>query len=206
MGSSPIARPSSSRVFALVLAGGQARRMGGGDKALLDVGGRPMLARVLDALATEATAVAISANGDPARFAAYGVPVLGDGDFLGCGPLAGVLAGLDWAAWQGGDVLLTVPGDTPFVPAGLAGALAPAPCCASSAGRVHPLVALWPASARTALRRVLSEPGSRGARWFADSIGMRAVEFATGAGDPFLNINTEADLAVARAITDGPYS
>lgn len=180
--------------------------MGGGDKALLDVGGRPMLARVLDALATEAAVVAISANGDPARFAAYGVPVLGDRDFLGCGPLAGVLAGLDWAAGRGGDVLLTVPGDTPFVPPGLAAALAPAPCCASSAGRVHPLVALWPVSVRAALRGVLSEPGPRNARRFADGIGMRVVEFATAEGDPFLNVNTEADLTVARAIADGAYT
>ncbi|MGA9866360.1 MAG: NTP transferase domain-containing protein, partial [Acetobacteraceae bacterium] len=109
MGSSPIARPNSLAIFGLALAGGEARRMGGGDKPLLEVGGRPMLIRVLDALAAEAAEVAISANGDPARFAAYGRPVLGDGAFIGCGPLAGVLAGLDWAFSQGGQVLLTVP-------------------------------------------------------------------------------------------------
>ncbi len=178
--------------------------MGGGDKPLLEVGGRPMLARVLDALAAEAAGVAISANGDPARFAAYGCPVLGDGAFIGCGPLAGVLAGLDWAAAQGGQALLTVPGDTPFVPAGLAATLAPAPSCARSAGRVHPLVALWPVAVREELRSMLSTPAPRGARRFAARIGMREVEFAAEAGDPFLNVNTKADLAAARAIVRPP--
>jgi len=180
--------------------------MGGGDKPLLEVGGRPMLARVLDALAAEAAGVAISANGDPARFAAYGRPVLGDGAFIGCGPLAGVLAGLDWAFAQGGQVLLTVPGDTPFVPAGLAVALAPAPACARSAGRLHPLVALWPVAVRDELRSMLSTPAPRDARRFAERIGMREVDFAADAGDPFLNVNTEADLAAARAIAGDSYS
>ncbi len=186
-------------LFALALAGGGARRLGGGDKPLLEVGGRPMLARVLERLAAEAEFVAISANGDPARFADYGAPVLADGAFTGRGPLAGVLAGLDWAARHRGRALLTVPGDTPFVPAGLAAALAPAPACAASAGRRHPLVALWPISIRDELRRVLSVPGSRSAGRFAEAIGMRQVVFSAEPRDPFLNVNTQADLTAARA-------
>ncbi len=191
------------RLFGLALAGGAARRMGGGDKPLLDVGGQRMLEHVLARLSAEAEAVAISANGDPARFAAFGLPVLDDGAFAGQGPLAGVLAGLDWAARLGGEMLLTVPGDSPFVPAGLAAALAPAPACAASGGRAHFLVALWPVSRRDQLRGLLSAGGPRSVGGFAASIGMRRVDFPNSTGDPFLNVNTQQDLAAARAIAKG---
>lgn len=176
--------------------------MGGGDKPLLEVGGRPMLARVLDVLRAEAEAVAISATGDPTRFAAFGCPVLDDGAFAGRGPLAGVLAGLDWGTKQGADTLLTLPGDTPFAPPGLAARLTPAPACAQSAGRVHHLVALWPVGARDALRRFLLEPGPHAAHRFAEMIGMRCVAFSPSAFDRFLNVNTPDDLAAARALSD----
>ena len=157
-----------------------------------------MLARVLDALRAEACEVAISANGEPARFAAFGCPVLDDGAFAGRGPLAGVLAGLDWVASGGGTTLLTLPGDTPFAPPDLVARLAPAPACAESAGRMHPLVALWPVDARDALRRFLSEPGSHAAHRFAGMIGMRVVPFTGWRQDPFANVNTAQDLAAAR--------
>lgn len=185
-------------IVALVLAGGLATRLGGGDKPLLPLGEASMLARIITALTGEVDAIAISANGDPARFDAFGLPVLPDGAFAGEGPLAGVLAGLDWAAGQGADTLLTVPGDTPFIPAGLAAALAPAPACAISHGRVHHLVALWPVAARDLLREALSEPGSRSVRRFADGIGTRHVVFTPIEGDPFFNVNTPEDLAIAR--------
>ncbi len=185
---------------ALALAGGGARRMGGGDKPLLELGGRPMLAHILDRLTAEAASVAISANGDPARFAAYGAPVLDDGIFARQGPLAGVLAGLDWAAARGANDLLTVPGDTPFVPPHLATSLAPSPAWAASAGRVHHLIALWPVGVRDALRRYLREPGPHAAGAFGAAIGMRAVAFPPSPHDPFLNVNTPQDLAGARAI------
>ena len=149
---------------ALVLAGGQARRMGGGDKPLLELSGQTMLARIISRLAADTNHLAISANGDPTRFADFGCSVLDDGEFLGQGPLAGVLAGLDWAAGLSIDTLLTVPGDTPFIPTGLAGNLFPAPACAASAGRMHPLVALWPVSLRERLRALLSSPGPRGVK------------------------------------------
>jgi molybdopterin-guanine dinucleotide biosynthesis protein A len=188
---------------ALVLAGGQARRMGGRDKPLLELAGQSMLGRIIAVLSRDTERIAISANGDPARFAAFARPVLDDGAFAGQGPLAGVLAGLDWAAGLGAEVLLTVPGDTPLIPVGLAGALAPAPATATSGGRVHHLVALWPVAARARLRRMLSEPGSRGVAHFGAAVGTRFVDFPLLPCDPFLNVNTVADLAAARAIMEG---
>ena len=191
------------RLAGLALAGGAARRLGGGDKPLLQIGGRSMPERVLNVLATEAGAVAISANGDPSRFAAFGRPVLPDGEFAGSGPLAGVLAGLDWAAGLGAEALLTVPGDTPFVRAGLAAALAPAPACAESNGTRHHLVALWPVAVRLALRSLLSAGGPRAVGRFSTEIGMRPVMFPALPRDPFLNVNTPQELAAARAVAEG---
>lgn len=187
-------------IAALVLAGGAATRLGGGDKPLLEIGGTPILARIIGALRPDASAIAISANGDDARFAVFGLPVLPDGGFAGHGPLAGVLAGLDWAAGIGAGALLTIPGDTPFVPPGLAATLAPPPACAASNGRVHHLVALWPVACRDALRMLLSAPGSRAVARFADAIGMHPLDFPAGKWDPFLNVNTADDLALARGL------
>lgn len=164
--------------------------MGGGDKPLRTLGGQSMLARILATLAPDHAAIAISANGDPARFATA-LPVLPDA-IAGQGPLAGVLAGLDWAAELGVDSVLTVPGDTPLIPPGLARALAPAPAVAESGGQLHHLVALWPVSAAPALRAWLGQPGSRSVHRFALTLGMRPVSFA---GDPFANANTPDDLA-----------
>jgi molybdopterin-guanine dinucleotide biosynthesis protein A len=190
------------RPAAIVLAGGGARRLGGIDKPLLTLGGQTVLARILATLVPQAGPIALSANGDPARFAAFGLPVLDDGALAGLGPLAGVLAGLDWAAAQGSATLLTVPGDTPFIPADLVARLAPAPCCAASKGQAHHAVALWPVTARAALRAWLAQPGPRGVRNFAATLGQRQVDFAAVAFDPFLNVNTPDDLAKARAVAD----
>jgi molybdopterin-guanine dinucleotide biosynthesis protein A len=214
---------TENRTAALVLAGGQARRMAAGeqpilppaddptissaggdqpahisgiDKPLLTVGGRTMLASVIAAL--DVPHIAISANGDPDRFAAFGLPVLSDGLFQGQGPLAGVLAGLEWAAALGMTALLTAPGDMPFLPIGLAIWLAPPPRCVSSHGRRHHLVALWPVTCAAALRSLLSEPGPRHVANFAERIGMRYAEFAVPTGDPFANVNTRDDLTRAR--------
>jgi molybdopterin-guanine dinucleotide biosynthesis protein A len=187
-------------VAALILAGGGARRMGGGDKPMLELAGRSMLGHIVVALDTEY--VAISANGDPARFAALSLPVLPDGCFAGQGPLAGVLAGLDWAAALSAEALLTVPGDTPFIPRNLVEALNPPPACAASDGRVHHLVALWPVACRHLLRRLLSTPGRRDIATFASTIGTRRVDFSVAQSDPFLNVNTQEDLALARAIAE----
>ena len=183
---------------ALILAGGEARRMGGGDKPLLEVGGRSMLAAVIAAL--DASHVAISANGDPGRFAAFGLPVLSDGEFQGQGPLAGILAGLQWAESLGMTAVLTAPGDAPFLPAGLTRALHPAPCGVFSGGRRQHLVALWPVSCAPALRSLLSAPGSRRVGDFSERIGMRYAEFAVRSVDLFANVNTPDELARARSI------
>jgi len=192
------------RPAGLILAGGAARRMGGGDKPLLDVGGVSMLGRLVAVLAGETAALAISANGDPARFAAFGLPVLEDAvAFAGRGPLAGVLAGLDWAAEGGAEVLLTVPGDTPFVPQGLAARLAPAPSVAASLGRRHHLVALWPVAARARLRAWLGRGEPEGVGRFAATLGVREVVFPGRPFDPFINVNAPDDLRAARAIAAG---
>ena len=195
------------RLVGLVLAGGSARRLGGGDKPLLEVGGRTMLARVIDRLRTEPVeAIALSANGDPGRFAAFGLPVLDDGAFVGAGPLAGLLAGLDWAAGLGADALLSAPGDTPFLPAGLARALAPPPSYATTGdaadGRTqtHYLVALWPVTAREVLRARLAAGRARQVGAFAAALGAREVRFPAAGEDAFLNVNTATELAAARAV------
>lgn len=191
------------RPAALVLAGGAARRLGGVDKPLLTLRGRTVLEHILETLAGQAGPIALSANGDPDRFAGFGLPVLDDGALVGEGPLAGVLAGLEWAAAGGHATLLTVPGDTPFIPADLVARLTPGPSCAASAGQAHHLVALWPVAARDALRRWLSTPGPRGVRQFSAKLGQRQIVFSAVASDPFLNVNTVEDLAKARAVADG---
>jgi molybdopterin-guanine dinucleotide biosynthesis protein A len=189
---------NTARIAGLVLAGGQARRMGGVDKALLPFGEHTMLAAVIAAL--DLPVVAISANGNPTRFAAYRCPVLADGAFQDQGPLAGILAGLEWAAGLGMAALLTAPCDTPCLPRGLAGLLWPPPCSVVSGGRRHHLVATWPVSCAEELHRVLSGDGSRSVGWFAERIGMHYVAFACDTFDPFANVNTPEDL---RRIADG---
>lgn len=175
--------------------------MGGADKPLLTVGGRTMLEIVIAAL--DLPHVAIAANGDPARFAAYRRPVLPDGPFLGQGPLAGVLAGLDWAATLGVTELLTAPGDMPFLPNGLAAFLTPAPSAVAYGGRRHHLVAAWPVESRHLLRETLQSGGSRRVADFAARVGMRYVNFPLQDGDPFANINTENELTAARSHFSG---
>jgi molybdopterin-guanine dinucleotide biosynthesis protein A len=164
--------------------------MGGGDKTLLRLGQRTILAEILRRLERQAAAVALSANGDPARFAAYGLPVLADAT-PDQGPLAGLLAGLEWAAGVGAEALLSVPGDTPFVPRDLVSRLSPAPACAASLGHVHPLVALWPVACLDSLR-VWRNPRVRA---FAESVGMRHVAFEDASA--FLNVNTPEELTRA---------
>lgn len=190
-----------------VLAGGLARRMGGGDKPLRMLAGRPLLRHVLDRVSPQVAAVVLNANGDPARFAGYGLPVVPDGLPDNPGPLAGVLAALDWAAERRPDLpwVLTAPGDCPFLPLDLAqrlhaareaaGAGAPL-ACAATAGRTHPPVGLWPVALRGALREALAGGERKIDRWTA-RFGCAVADWPAEPLDPFFNANAPADLAAA---------
>ncbi|WP_199699024.1 molybdenum cofactor guanylyltransferase MobA [Oleomonas cavernae] len=184
----------------VILAGGQARRLGGGDKGLLALGGRPILGHMIERLAPQCARLALNANGDPARFASFALPVLADPLPGQPGPLAGVLAGLDWASrfadcrW-----LLSVPGDQPFVPRDLAARLSTAAVdmplvCAASGGQTHWLTALWSITLREPLRRALVEEGLAKVEHFATRAGFATVDYATAPVDPFFNINDPGDL------------
>lgn len=198
----------------VILAGGLAARMGGGDKALLSLGAEPMLAHVIARLAPQVAEVALNANGDPARFAAFGLPVLPDTVAGHPGPLAGVLAGLDWAAAQGAESIVTVAADTPFFPGDLVprlllageGMARPLVLAASrdaeSGTQVHPTFGLWSVALREMLREALAR-GERKVRAWAQAQGARVAEFPADGLDPFFNINTPEDLARARAILAG---
>ena len=186
---------------AVVLAGGLARRMGGGDKPLLPFGEGTVLAAVLARLAPQAGPLAINANGDPARLAPFGLPVLPDPVKGHPGPLAGLLAAMIWARSLGAARVLTVPGDAPFLPLDLADRLAQAgaPAIAASGGRAHPVAGLWPTALAEALRQDLAG-GLRRVQSFATTHGAGEVDFPLppDGPDPFLNLNTPEDLAKAR--------
>ena len=197
-----------SDVLAVVLAGGLARRMGGGDKPLRLLGGRPLLAHVIDRVAPQVAGIILNANGDPARFAAFGLPVVADPLPDYPGPLAGVLAALDWAAAErpGVATVLSVPGDGPFLPADLVARLMAARraagvpmACAASGGWTHPPIALWPVALRGALRAALLAGEKKIDRWTA-RFGCASAEWPAVPVDPFFNANAPADLAAAEAL------
>ena len=191
-----------------VLAGGLARRMGGGDKPLRLLGGRPMLDHALDRLAPQVAAVILNANGDPARFAAYGLPVAADGVQGYPGPLAGILAGLDWAAAHRPDLawVASVPGDCPFLPHDLVARLHAAReaaglplACAQSGGQAHPPVGLWPVALREDLRAALVAGERRVGRWAARHGGAHA-DWPAVPVDPFFNANAPQDMVEAERL------
>ncbi len=184
---------------ALILAGGRGTRLGNADKAFLPLAGRPLLAHLLARLAPQTAHIAISANGDPGRFAAYNLPVLPDApEHEGKGPLAGVAAGLAWARRLGAASLLTIPVDTPFIPADLLRRLTPAPAVAVWQGRQHHLAATWPVAVLPALTGFLAAPGAYKVR-DALTLACAAPIHFTEPADPFLNINTPGDLTDAEA-------
>ncbi|WP_214471122.1 molybdenum cofactor guanylyltransferase MobA [Mesorhizobium sp. dw_380] len=197
-------------VAGIILAGGQSRRMGGGDKSLLPLGGGSVLDQVLSRFGPQIEALALSANGDPARFARFGLPVLADTVEGFAGPLAGILAGLEWAAVSTScEAIVTAAGDTPFLPLDLVDRLRAAAgehpgsiAVAASAGRRHPTFALWPTGCRDALRHFLVDEDNRRVSAFIERHGHVEVEFPVPqfAGhqiDPFFNINVPDDLAQA---------
>lgn len=185
--------------------------MGGGDKSLLALGGRRVLDHVVARLAPQVGPLALSANGDPTRFAGFGLPVLADTVEGYAGPLAGILTGLEWAS-MACSAVVTVAGDTPFFPEDVVGRLAAvvkerpgAIAVASSGGKRHPTFALWPLGLHDALRRFLVDEDNRRVSAFIERHGFVDVEFPmwNSCGheiDPFFNINTPDDLAEAERL------
>ena len=186
----------------VILAGGLATRMGGGDKGRLPLGGSTILGHVLDRFAPQVEALVLNANGDPERFGDLGLPVVADSVDGFAGPLSGVLAGLDWAAERGASHVVSVAADTPFLPCDLvprlqlAGGDLGLALAASPSGR-QPTFGLWPASLRDDLRAALAE-GLRKVVLWTDRHGAGVAEFPDDAA--FFNVNTPEDLARAEAM------
>jgi molybdenum cofactor guanylyltransferase len=196
----------SKKVAGVILAGGQARRMGGGDKSLLTLGGKPMLQHVIERAAPQVSTLVLNANGDPQRFAHYGLPVAGDvvPDFAG--PLAGVLTGMHWVREYAPacEWLVSFASDTPFFPQHLVAQLlaqaeqSNAPlACALSAGRHHPVFGLWSLSLLENLHQAVAEEGLRKIMRWTDRYDCCSVSFAEQPFDPFFNVNKPEDLQQA---------
>jgi molybdenum cofactor guanylyltransferase len=198
-------------ILGLVLAGGLARRMGGGDKTRIQIGGKTILERVLARLKPQCTAVILNANGDPARFADTGLPVVADTVAGFAGPLAGILAGLDWAAVHAPAItdVASVPGDCPFLPGDLVARLSAARrvaglplACARSGEWRHPVVGLWPVALREDLRTALLEENLRKIESWTARHGIALADWPATPVDPFFNVNTPADAAEAERIAE----
>jgi molybdenum cofactor guanylyltransferase len=196
-------------VVGLILAGGQSRRMGGGDKCLRALGGKPILARIIERARPQVQALVLNANGDPARFASFGLPVVADSVEGFVGPLGGILAGLDWSAanlphcrW-----VASFAGDAPFLPTDLVARFLAAAeregadlAVATSGGQAHPVFGLWRVDLREDLRRALVEEQIyKVDRWTA-RYKLAAVEFPATPVDPFFNANRPEDLAEAERL------
>ena len=190
-------------VVGVLLAGGLSRRMGGGDKTLRLLGGRPLLQHVIDRMRPQVATLVINANGDPARFAPFGLAIVADSvpDFAG--PLAGILAGLDWAAEHRPDYayVVSVATDAPFLPTDLVARLSEGMeregadlACAASGGQPHPVIGLWPVALRGDLRHALTAQGIRKVDVWTARYKLATVEFAAGPIDPFFNANRPDDL------------
>lgn len=192
----------------VILAGGQSSRMGGGDKGLLPLGAKPILQHVIDRLYPQASPIALNANGVPARFATYGLPVIPDSIKGFAGPLAGVLAGLDWAARKNATHIVTAAADTPFFPDTLVAELihaaeaqnCPIALAKTTNGR-HPTFGLWPVTLRDDLREAL-ETGTRKVVQWTDRHGTAMAQFDDAQFDPFFNVNTPEDLNRAQELLE----
>jgi molybdopterin-guanine dinucleotide biosynthesis protein A len=199
----------SQGIIGCILAGGLARRMGGGDKGLIRLDGRPILDHVIARLAPQVDRLVLNANGDPARFAAYGLPVVADPVEGFAGPLAGVLAGLHWARAEVPKArhVVTAATDTPFLPRDLVARLLRAAgeegadlATAASNGRPHPVFGLWPVSIADDLERAMIAQGVRKVDAFTAGYRLAVAEFATHPYDPFFNANAPGDVAEAERI------
>lgn len=196
-------------VVGVLLAGGLARRMGGGDKCLRALGGRPILTHLIERAAPQVQALLLNANGDPARFAGFHLPVAADVVEGFAGPLAGVLTGLEWAREQHPGVrwVVSLATDTPFIPPDLVQRLLEAAtregaeiACAASLGRVHPVFGLWPTALAGDLRRALVEEGVRKIDVWTARYRLAVADFSVAGADPFFNTNRPEDLAEAERL------
>ncbi len=195
------------RIAGVILAGGLSRRLGGGDKCLRLLAGRPILAHIVERLRPQVDALALNANGDPARFAAFGLPVVADSIAGFAGPLAGILAGLDWAAGRSGIThVATAAADAPFLPLDLVDRLRRSLeeegsdlACARSAARAHPVFGLWPVALREPLRAAVSGGVRKVDQWTA-RYRLAPVDFADVPRDPFFNVNHPEDLMEAERL------
>jgi molybdopterin-guanine dinucleotide biosynthesis protein A len=193
----------------VLLAGGLARRIGGGDKPMRTIGGRTILERVIARLSPQCDGLILNANGDPARFAAFGLPVVADGVAGFPGPLAGILAALDWAARNRPEVthVLSAAADCPFLPRDLVARLEKAReeqgatlAVASSGAQTHPVIGLWKVNLRDELRHALIDEDVRKIdRWTA-RYPLATVSWPTTPLDPFFNANTVDDIADAERL------
>lgn len=196
-------------IAGVILAGGLSRRMGGGDKALRPLAGRPMLGHVIARIGPQVARLALNANGEPSRFAAFGLPIVADSVADFAGPLAGILAGLDWAAaLPGCQRLVSLPADAPFLPRDLVEKLDAALAregaliaVAASGGRTHPVAALWPLGLGEALRSALAA-GERKIDRFTAAYRLAVVEWPVAPCDPFFNANTPEELAEAERLAN----
>jgi molybdenum cofactor guanylyltransferase len=207
-------RPLQSGIVALILAGGKGSRMGGGDKPLRLLHGKPILAHTIEAINPQVDAILLNANGDGARFGMYQLPVIPDSLPDYPGPLAGILAGLEWLAQHRPDTqdLLSVPGDCPFLPADLVEQLNAARqrdtmplACAGSGGWTHPVIGLWPLSIKDALREALGA-GERKIDRFTARFGCATANWPMDLRDPFFNVNTPDDLLEAERLAEDDTS
>jgi molybdopterin-guanine dinucleotide biosynthesis protein A len=196
-------------IIGVLLAGGLARRMGGGDKPLRLLAGRPLLDHVIERLRPQVAGLVLNANGDPARFAGYGLAVIADSIPDYAGPLAGILAGLDWAATHHPDcpMIVSVATDAPFLPLDLVSRMSEALtaegadlACAASSGQAHPVIGLWPVRLRDDLRRALVEEGLRKVDIWTARYRLATIAFSDQPIDPFFNANRPEDLERAAAL------
>lgn len=199
----------SETCFGVLLAGGLARRMGGGDKALRTIGGSSILSRVIAVMRPQCTGLIVNANGDTARLDCFGLPVVTDNVAGFKGPLAGILAGLDWIAVHRPHIgfAVSVPTDTPFLPLDLVARLEQELekknaeiACASSGGMTHPVIALWSVGIRADLRHALVDEDLRKTGGFTQRYRVATADWPIEPYDPFFNANEPGDLARAEAI------
>jgi molybdopterin-guanine dinucleotide biosynthesis protein A len=199
-------------VVGVLLAGGLSRRMGGADKMLRRIGGKTILSRVIARVTPQVHCLLLNANGDPARFADFGLPVAADSIAGHAGPLAGVLTGMEWAITHVPDCswVLTAPTDAPFLPGDLVKRMLAAVdeegtemACAASGGRSHPVCGLWPVRLAGDLRRAMSEEGIRKVDAWTARYRQAVVDWPTDPVDPFFNANTPEDIAEAERLLRG---